>query len=758
MDALEQSLTTDIIDAGENLPAAPTTASLRALAEEVRVFLAKELAAGSFIPTCDSWIGGWDPAFSQKLAAHGWIGLTIPKRYGGGGGSQLQRLVITEELLAAGAPVAAHWVTERQIGPIFIALGTEQQREKFLPLIAQAKISFALGMSEPESGSDLASVRTRAEPTDGGWLVSGQKIWTTSAHRSDYAMVLCRTGPGERHAGLSQLIVDLHAPGVEIRTIPASIGDDEFNEVFFDEVFVPAGDVLGKIGNGWRQITTELGYERGGPERFMSNMPLVQQFVRVVPSDAMTETGVGEIIARLIGLRALAVSVAAASDQGHPLAQESALAKDAGSMFEQETVELLYRLGCPRDDRTLEQLMNRALVGAPTSTLRGGTTEILRGIIAKNLTTGTATRTSITWGRTGDDDIQLLADAVERFFSERCPPDLVAAIEAGTDPIELWSEVEELGFPLTSVPEDMGGSGGSLIDALTILRLVGRHGVPLPLAETMLAGWTLAEAGLSVPGGQLTLVSTRAEDQFTLNGHQISGRALRVPWASTAAQIVLVARDQNDRLQVVALEPAKTIVDPGVALTGEPRDRVELIDVSVPIVAVAPPSLSLDVIQTRATLMRSAMMLGALERASELTVTHACSRTQFGRPIARFQAVQQLIAQIAREVALTKAAVELAAQTVNADPLGGWLEVGAAKIVAGRAAGTVSTYAHQVHGAIGITKEYPLSALTRRLWTWRGEFGTEAEWSRRIGAKAWTTEGGPWKLATSSLVSPANAK
>jgi acyl-CoA dehydrogenase len=330
-------------------------------------------------------VSGWDRAFSRELAERGWVGLTIPLRYGGQGRSQLERLMITEELLAAGAPVAAHWVTERQIAPMLLAVGTEEQRRRFLPRIARADVSFALGMSEPESGSDLASVRTRAERTDDGWLVSGQKIWTTSAQRADYVVVLCRTSKGERHEGLSQLIVDLRTPGVEVRPIPATIGDDEFCEVFFDDAFVPDEDLLGTVGEGWRQITTELGYERSGPERFMSNVPLLQEFVSAVPDNPMKQAVVGELVARMVALRALAMNVASASDEGRPLTHEAALAKDAGSMYEQDTVELLHAIGCPGSHDVLARLMDHAIVAAPTVTLRGGTTEILRGIIAKDL-------------------------------------------------------------------------------------------------------------------------------------------------------------------------------------------------------------------------------------------------------------------------------------------------------------------------------------------------------------------------------------
>jgi alkylation response protein AidB-like acyl-CoA dehydrogenase len=333
---------------------------------------------------------GWDRALSRELAARGWVGMTIPVAYGGHGRTAVERFVVGEELLAAGAPVAAHWVTARQIAPMVLALGTEEQRLRFLPRIAAGEIAFALGMSEPGSGSDLASVRTRATSTDGGWLLNGQKIWTTSAHRADHVLVLCRTGAGEeRHAGLSQLIVDRRAPGVEARTIPAIMGDDDFTEVFFDDAFVPDEDVLGAVGDGWRQITAELGYERGGSDRFMSNIPLLQSYVeRVAPGGGLAadaDAVVGDLVAQAVALRALAMGLAEAAAEGRDFAADAALATDAGTVYEQETVERLRALGVPWEDAELTSLLAHAQVAAPTSTLRGGSTEVLRGITARGL-------------------------------------------------------------------------------------------------------------------------------------------------------------------------------------------------------------------------------------------------------------------------------------------------------------------------------------------------------------------------------------
>src|SRR6201991_2384705 len=257
----------------------PRAAALRA---DVRAFLAQERAGGAWTPRADVWLSGWDERFTKELARRGWLGMTIPVEYGGHGASPLDRYVVTEELLAAGAPVAAHWVADRQIGPSLLRFGTERQKRRHLPRIAAGECYFGIGMSEPDSGSDLASVRTKATRVDGGWRLSGTKVWTSGAHRAHAFFALARSSPvedGNRHAGLSQFIVELDSPGVDIRPIRLLTGAHHFNEVVFDGVFVPDAMVLGEIGAGWRQVTSELAFERSGPERFLSTFPLLTALV-----------------------------------------------------------------------------------------------------------------------------------------------------------------------------------------------------------------------------------------------------------------------------------------------------------------------------------------------------------------------------------------------------------------------------------------------------------------------------------------------
>ena len=363
------------------------------LRREVRDFLDDERRQGSY--RIHLGHGEFDAEFSRKVGARGWIGITWPRQYGGHEGSYLERFVVTEELLAAAAPVAAHWVADRQSGPSLLRWGTDAQRRKYLPPIARGECYFAIGMSEPNSGSDLASVKTRAERVSGGWKLTGQKVWSSWAHKAHAMFVLCRSSPlGEkRHEGLSQFIVDLPSPGVTIRPIRFLNNEHHFNEVFFDEVFVPDEMVLGEIGQGWRQVTSELALERSGPERYMNTLPLLMAVIgrlKAAP-DRMASVMVGTLLARFASIRTMSLAIATEfSREATPnLATEAALVKDIGTHFEREITEAVKTLFAvtPAADSNdeLERLLGEATIFAPISTIRGGTTQILRGIVAKRL-------------------------------------------------------------------------------------------------------------------------------------------------------------------------------------------------------------------------------------------------------------------------------------------------------------------------------------------------------------------------------------
>ncbi|MFW3172042.1 acyl-CoA dehydrogenase family protein [Geodermatophilus sp. CPCC 206100] len=377
------------------LAPAPSSEAAERVRAEVREFLAAELAAGTFTTHVDTWLSGVDPAFSRSLGERGWLGMTWPKRYGGHERSAMERYAVTEELLAAGAPVAAHWIADRQSGPNLLRYGTEAQRREILPRIAAGQCYFVIGMSEPDSGSDLASIRTRAVRNAGGdWVVNGAKVWTSNAHASHYGIVLVRTAPldpADRHAGLSQLLVDLSLPGITVNPIRILDGGHHFNEVVFDDVVVPGDMLLGEEGAGWHQVTAELAFERSGPERFLSTYPLLAEFGRRAcdSGDAGQLAVLGRLSARLLALRQLSLRIAAALDRGELPDIPAALVKDVGTTFEADVVDEVRRVVevVPSLDSPdpLGRALAEAQLHAPGYTLRGGTNEILRGIVARGL-------------------------------------------------------------------------------------------------------------------------------------------------------------------------------------------------------------------------------------------------------------------------------------------------------------------------------------------------------------------------------------
>jgi alkylation response protein AidB-like acyl-CoA dehydrogenase len=377
----------------EALGLSETPVSAEALRPAVRAFLDEALAGRPTDRLARSWMG-FDAEFSRALAARGWVGMTLPTRYGGGGKDAFHRFVLAEELLCRGAPVSAHWIADRQSGPLILKVGTDAQKDFFLPRIVKAEVFFCIGMSEPQSGSDLAGLRTRATKTADGWSLSGQKLWTTNAHKAHYMIALVRTRgtPEDRHQGLSQLIVDLSLPGITIRTIGDLTGDAHFNEVFFDEVQLPHDALVGDEGAGWAQVTAELAFERSGPERIYGSMVLFDAWIehlRASSAEALDVALAGRLLAHLAPLREMSLALTALLARGDSPVIEAALVKDLGTEFEQAMPNLIADAlaampGRERPDRLLRTLAY-VLQVCPSFSLRGGTREILRGVIARGL-------------------------------------------------------------------------------------------------------------------------------------------------------------------------------------------------------------------------------------------------------------------------------------------------------------------------------------------------------------------------------------
>jgi len=414
---------------------------------------------------------------------------------------------------------------------------------------------------------------------------------------------LVRTSPtvDHKHEGLSQFIVDLKGPGVQIRPIALISGKRHFAEVVLDDAFVPDDLVVGRVGDGWRQVTSELAYERSGPERFLSTFPLldaVQKHVGELP-DTRAAQAIGELVARLWSLRHLSMNIADGIQAHRDVDTDAALMKDLGTRFERDVIDVARQLvSLDGASGKFRHLYGEAVLAAPGFTLRGGTSEILRGIVVRSLALRGSSWPAL---RLDPDIARLLVETSDAVFSQD-QPSIVAAIErAGL------SNVAETG----------------LAEAALAVRVSAFHSAEVPFAEQV--------------------------------------------------------------------------------LLPDPKDR------------------------TRGALMRSVQMVGAIAAVRDLAIKYAGDRHQFGQPLVRFQAVQQHLAELAAESAAADAAVAAAIVRPTLT------RIAAAKVVAGRAAGIVARNAHQVHGAIGFTQEYPLYRLTTKLWRWRDEFGSDVEWAVELG-------------------------
>ena len=360
-----------------------------ALRAEVREFIAENLGDYPVSKRVRNWSGN-DPEFSRKMAERGWIGMTWPKIFGGAERTSLERYVVLEELLSVGAPVGAHWVADRQSGPLLMRFSPDVLAPKIVPKIARGEAFFCIGMSEPDSGSDLASIRSKATLASNGWVINGRKVWTSNAHRTHYMIALLRTSErGEnRHAGMSQFLIDMKTPGITVRPIVNQLGEHDFNEVTFDDVVVPHENLIGEEGGGWKQVGTELAFERSGPERYLSSSQLLLEMLDAAdPANPRHAVALGRITAQYATLRQMSLGVALMLSRGESPALAAAAVKDQGALVEQAMPDIAHDLfgGLADPDSTLAQAMAYTALAVPSFSLRGGTREILRGIIAKGL-------------------------------------------------------------------------------------------------------------------------------------------------------------------------------------------------------------------------------------------------------------------------------------------------------------------------------------------------------------------------------------
>ena len=656
----------------------------------------------------------------------------------------------------------AHWTADRQTAPSLLRNGPQALASELLPRIAAGRCVMAGGFSEPDAGSDLASVRTRARKVPGGWLITGRKIWTTDAERADYFEILCRTsdGGGRKHDGLSLLIVPAGATGLSVEPIEGMDGERHFNEVVIDEVFAPDDWLLGEEGKGWQHLTAELALERAGPERYLSTFPLLESFVQSrhgVDAPEQSFELIGRIIAQQIGLRMMSLSIARMVDRGGSPVAEAAMAKDLGTELEQLLVDELWRHRYeevkpgPATERFHEFLdINR--LRSPVFTTAGGTNEVLRVLVGRQLPGWASTRKGWALRSTLATTVFEQATALDVDGGPRSVP------RGQTDPLStgLLGPLHAAGFLGVSVPEQLGGSGGGLNDALEVLRGAAYAGVSTPVIESpILAGWLLRQAGLDFPwNDQLPVIAAGEMRLAAVGGDRVlTGTLESVAWPENATTLVVPVR-KDEQLLVATVPLGAAGLPAGAANTaGEPVARGVRLD-RVPVTELAPTGLAfeaaVEALSMRCALARAVGMAAALQRTAEQTINYAGQRVQFGQPIARFQAVQTHLARLASEAQRVAVVVD-AAQAAMGDDEDPQLDpalIAAARTLAGDAAILGARLAHQVHGAIGVTMEYPLQRFTRRLWEWEAGDGTAVRWARRLGADAVTGQLRAWQLIT----------
>ena len=368
--------------------------------QEVRDFLEEEIRQGLWEPSCDAWIMGYDLEFTKRVAQKGWIGLTWPKEHGGQGRSFIDRLILTEEMLRHGAPAACHWFADRQIGGAIVHYGTEEQKRELLPKIIKGEPIVGLGMSEPEAGSDLASLKMKAVEDGDDYIIDGQKVWTSGGSHMNWIYLVARTDPNvPKHKGISEFVVDTSLPGITVSPIVDITGGVHFNEVFFDSVRVPKRYLIGEKNGGWKQILNQLDYERSGMERLMANYPLFAALIeyaketkrngKLLAEDPVIRSRLAQLKIEFEIGRLLMYRVALVMDEGRAPNWESSMAKAYGTAFEQrlagtamEILGLYGQLSPESKWVPVHGMAYHSYLSSKGYSLQAGTSEILKNILA----------------------------------------------------------------------------------------------------------------------------------------------------------------------------------------------------------------------------------------------------------------------------------------------------------------------------------------------------------------------------------------
>ena len=695
---------------------------------EARDWLAAHVPPGP-LPSVDTaegfeWHRGWERALAAaRLSVVSW-----PAEYGGRDASLLEWLAFEEVYYAAGGPVRVGQNGLFLLAPTLFAHGTQEQRDRLLPPMARADEIWAQAWSEPEAGSDLAAIRSRAVATDGGWLLSGTKTWSSRAAFADRAFGLFRTGTSDRHQGLTYLLFGLRDPGVTVRPIRQLGGETGFAEIFLDDVFVPDANVVGAPGDGWRIAMSTASHERGlslrSPGRFVAAAGRLGELWRRDgdPADSATAHRVADawIGARAYQLHTNATAVRLAD--GGTLGAEASMGKVFWSELDIALHETALDLLGPRAEIRGERWLEGYLF-ALAGPIYAGTNEIQRTVIAERVLR--LPRASAGSGQSDRPKASLerppaspWAAALHDLLRAADVPAAARSWAVGdlAPGLDLWGRLAGVGVTALAVPEKWGGLNASAVDLVTACEELGHHAVPGPVAESLAA----------VPALLTTLAGTDCGEWLAglATGDLIATVAMppRLPFAADAEAAGLVLVAESDAVSVGRAGRRHRSVDPSRSLSVVTGHDVLARNAA----AGAAVAGAFDL----GALACSAQLLGAGRALLEASVRHASVRAQFGQPVGTFQAVKHKLADVAISLEFARPLLDAAAAAIDGDAPTVARDVAAAKVACGDAATRAARAALQVHGAIGYTAEHDLSLWLTKVRALAPAWGSQA-WHRQ---------------------------
>jgi alkylation response protein AidB-like acyl-CoA dehydrogenase len=730
----------------------------------------------------------WHREWERALAAARLSVVSWPEEYGGRDASLLEWLAFEEAYYAAGGPVRVGQNGLFLLAPTLFAHGTQEQRDRLLPPMARADEIWAQAWSEPEAGSDLAAIRSRAVATDGGWLLTGTKTWSSRAAFADRAFGLFRTDDGtdagggdagagsggDRHRGLTYLLFGLRDPGVTVRPIRQLGGETGFAEIFLDDVFVPDENVVGAPGDGWRIAMSTASHERGlslrSPGRFVAAADRLVELWRQAgdPADSATAHRVADawIGARAYQLHTNATAVRLA--EGGTLGAEASMGKVFWSELDIALHETALDLLGPHAEIRGERWLGGYLF-ALAGPIYAGTNEIQRTVIAERILR--LPRVSARHGRTGPARTSPMspghrpAPAWAAVLHDMLgTAEVAAAARSWADGdlapgLALWGRLAGLGVTALAVPEKWGGLGASATDLATACEELGHHAVPGPVAESLAAVpallTTLAETDWRAGSGpgDSPAPGEPAERSNSPDRHDSADRcgewlaALatgdliatlamppRLPFAADAEATGLVLSAEPDAVSVGRTATRHRSVDPSRSLSVVTEDDVLARNADAAVAG------AFDL----GALACSAQLLGAGRALLEASVRHASVRAQFGQPVGTFQAVKHKLADVAIALEFARPLLDAAAAAIDGDAATVPRDVSAAKVACGDAATLAARAALQVHGAIGYTAEHELSLWLTKVRALAPAWGSQAWHRQRVLAA----------LATSRVAGP----